>query len=358
MKKGVIQLIDSLAVGGAEMMSINIANALVASDIDSHLCATRAEGQLKEKIGNSVKYIFIDKKNLFDIKSILKLRFYIKKHQISIVHAHSSSFFIALCVKLIMPRIKIVWHDHYGKSEYLDQRPSKALKISSLFFSQIISVNQTLKKWGQEILKHSNVIYLPNFASFETNIKAKTVLKGENEYRIVKLAALRPQKDHLNLLRAFKKVSKSIPKSSLHIIGKDHNDTYSESIHKYIKDNELKNVFFYDACNDVEHILSQATIGVLSSNSEGLPVALLEYGLSKLPVIVTDVGQCSEIIKNNDTGFIVEKENAIQLSQKIKLLLENSELAKKVSNNLYKEIKLNYSKEKYVKRLKDIYESF
>ena len=48
-KKGVIQIIDSLNVGGAEVLAVNISNALVARNFNSHICTTREEGILKRK---------------------------------------------------------------------------------------------------------------------------------------------------------------------------------------------------------------------------------------------------------------------------------------------------------------------
>ncbi|MAM18509.1 MAG: glycosyltransferase, partial [Gramella sp.] len=46
---------------------------------------------------------------------------------------------------------------------------------------------------------------------------------------------------------------------------------------------------------DIFPYLASANLGVLSSRSEGLPLALLEYGLSELPVVCTDVGDCREV---------------------------------------------------------------
>jgi glycosyltransferase involved in cell wall biosynthesis len=39
------------------------------------------------------------------------------------------------------------------------------------------------------------------------------------------------------------------------------------------------------------------------SKSEGLPVALLEYGFHKIPVVVTDVGDVSSVITNHENSF-------------------------------------------------------
>ena len=134
----VLQLIDSLQVGGAEVLAVNIANALSKQGLVSHLCATRTEGPLKENIEQAVGYLFLERKKTVDIKSIKKLKKYIKKNNISIIHAHSTSYFIAICVKFIYPKLKIVWHDHYGKSEFLNKTSRLSIQFISFAFSGVI----------------------------------------------------------------------------------------------------------------------------------------------------------------------------------------------------------------------------
>ena len=65
-----------------------------------------------------------------------------------------------------------------------------------------------------------------------------------------------------------------------------------------------KNVFLYGSRLDIENILNQAAIAVLTSQSEGLPVALLEYGLYKKSVVVTNVVEIPTIVENGKNGFL------------------------------------------------------
>ena len=120
-KAGVIQIIDSLNTGGAEVLAVNIANGLYKKGINSHLCTTRKEGLLLNNIYEGVGYLFLNKKKVFDFNAIIKLKNYLTKNNIKIIHAHSTSVFFAFFIKIISPGIKIIWHDHYGKSEELDK---------------------------------------------------------------------------------------------------------------------------------------------------------------------------------------------------------------------------------------------
>src|SRR5690606_14684968 len=107
---------------------------------------------------------------------------------------------------------------------------------------------------------------------------------GKDDFKIICVANLRPQKDHLNLLKAFEMLEPDL-KVSLHLIGEDPGTEYSTSLRKSIENSPVKlKIFFYGIQSDIIHLLKQADLGVLSSRSEGLPLALLEYGMAGLPV--------------------------------------------------------------------------
>ncbi len=330
----VLQLIDSLEAGGAERVAVNYANGLVNTTTGSYLCATRAEGLLKPSLHKEVGYLFLNKTKTLDFKAIKQLLRFVKENQISIIHAHSTSYFLATIIKFLKPKLKLVWHDHYGKSEFLEQRPKGILKICSYFFNHVFSVNFKLETWAKDNLNVKSVSYLPNY-SVKIDSPLTTDLKGTIGKRIVCLANLRPQKDHINLLNAFRYVSKIYPDWSLHLVGQDFNDAYSKSIFDTIIQHNLEHsVFVYGSCPDVSAILEHCNIGVLSSKSEGLPLALLEYGLSELAVVATAVGDCKLVVKNNDTGLLVPSEDNKSLSKAIIAYIEDLQLRQTYSNNL------------------------
>ncbi|NIJ45443.1 glycosyltransferase involved in cell wall biosynthesis [Wenyingzhuangia heitensis] len=352
-KLNVIQIIDSLAVGGAEMMAVNIANGLDDKSINSHICVTRQEGLLKQKIKDSVGYLFLKKKGSVDVRAVLNLKKYIKKHHIEIIHAHSSSFFIAILIKIITPSIRVIWHDHYGKANEIEKRKTFFLKLGSLLFKSILSVNQILYKWAKDNLHTKDVNYLANFSEL-IDINLVTQLKGVEGKRIICLAAFRPQKDHLNLLKSFVFIKNKYPDWTLHLIGNHQKDTCFKGVQNFIEDNNLKSsVFIYNACLDVKNVLTQASIGVLSSKSEGLPLSLLEYGLAGLPVVVTNVGECKNVV--GDNGLVVEKQNSKNLSLALEKYIINNNFRKEVGQKFQHHIDENYSKSSYFTNLLSVY---
>lgn len=351
----VLQLIDSLDPGGAERVAVQLANALVPSITKSFLCATRKEGLLKASLHPEVGYLFLNKKRTVDIRAILTLKNYIKQHDITIVHAHSSSFFIAVCVKILVPKLKIVWHDHYGDSDYLHDRKALVLKLCSYFFSAILSVNPKLEEWANRNLYCNNVMYLRNYAKLSTS-KRVTVLKGQDHKRVLCLANLRPQKDHLTLFKAFQLVVQQHPHWTLHCVGKDFNDAYSKTLRASIKDLELEQfVFLYDSKNDISSIIEQCDIGVLSSLSEGLPLSLLEYGLGRLAVVASDVGYCKDVIENEINGYLIEKQNPKSLAKHLLYYIDNETLRQDYADALYKKVTTSFSEEAVIDILVSTY---
>ena len=340
----IVQLIDSLDAGGAERMAVNYANALSEKINFSGIIATRKEGVLQQEIKDLSSYTFLGRKHKFDFKAIGLMLNYIKTNKIQIVHAHGSSYFFGVLVKLFYPKIQLIWHDHYG-NRAVDHKQKNILKICSFFFYKILTVNEDLRVWSLQYLNCKHVFFLPNFSDLKTT-EENTILKGENKKRIVCLANLKNPKNHSILLAAF--ISSEIYKANwtLHLIGKDFNDAYSNHLKSIIKENGLENsIFIYNTCQDIKFVLSQATIGVLSSTYEGFPVTLLEYAQAKLAVISTNAGYCKNLIDHNKNGLLFDPLDSDKLSNHLINLTNNHEICSNFAIEFHKEMQLNYSKE-------------
>ena len=352
----VLQLIDTLNAGGAERMAVNYANMLSQEFGQSYLATTRTSGVLQKELNENVSYTNLDKKKTIDFKAIRKFKTYLKQNDIDIVHAHTTSYFFAVLAKLFLPRLKIVWHDHHGNrvnAKFYKQIP---IIFSSLFFNGVICVNETLLGWTKKNLFCKHTAYLQNFLSSNIEIGKETALKGIDNKRIIKVANLRHPKNHLMLLQAFKQIVEMHPDWTLHLVGKDYEDGYSETLRDYIRTNNMQNkVFIYGLKNDISNILSQVSIGVITSTSEGLPMALLEYGNKSLGVITTDVGKCGELIEGR--GIVVSDIDAISIAQAMDKMIDNTDLRKDYSKKIKEYIDENFTEKAILKRILLFYKS-
>lgn len=350
----VVQLIDSLDPGGAERVAVNIANTLVGEIETSYLCTTRKEGDLKQVITEQVGYLFLKKKSKFDLKTIFRFKKFLKKEGISIIHAHGSSFFTAVLVKLLYSKTKIVWHDHLGSRSQTKGVYKLILKLSSLFFSQVICVNSELEQWSKAHLYCKKVDYIPNFPT-KTDVN-QTTLEGVEGKRIICLANLKSPKNHILLLQAFKRAQSKFPDWTLHCVGAKYDDVYQNELIDFITTNQLQeSIFLHGKKNDITHILRQGEIGVLSSSSEGLPMALLEYGLNNLAVITTNVGYCSKLIENDTFGKLVEKDHLEEMTNTLVEVMSDPNYRNKAKTKFNSLVLESYSSKKVINDIINIY---
>ncbi len=347
----VLQLIDSLDAGGAERIAVTFANALVSEIEASHLCTTRAEGVLRSELDSKVRYQFIQKKKTLDFKAAFRLKKYVKDQGIGVVHAHTTSYFFASLLKLIYPKIRLYWHTHLGERVNTKRSQNRALYLCSFLFSGIITVNEELRDWCLKNLATKTVKYLPNFVDIR---KYDGVSSIQREPRIVCLANLKYPKNHLNLIKAFGLVSSKFPEWKLELAGKDFEDAYSEELKNSISELGLQNkVELLGQQEEVETLLSNASVGVLSSDSEGLPMALIEYGAAGLAVVTTDVGYCKTVIDGN--GFLVPSGDPKALARALEAYLQNPGKREEDGAKFKEHVRNNYSVTAVLPKLLAIY---
>jgi glycosyltransferase involved in cell wall biosynthesis len=345
----IVQVIDSLEIGGAEKMAVNYANALADEIEFSGLIATRCEGELKSQINSKVNYFFLEKKRTLDLRAALRLRKYCNTHKIQYIHCHTSSYFIAVLAKFLKPSLKIIWHDHNGLSEFINNQKNTILQVVSNCFSGIIVVNYQLKNWAEKQLHCNKVIYLPNFTEIKETAPV-TTLKGSDGKRILCLANLRPQKNHFIVLDVAQQCKIDFPEWTFHLVGKDFQDDYAANIKNSITLNNLQDtVFIYGSKNDIANIIDQSDIAIFTSDSEGLPVALIEFGLAKKPVISTAVGEIPLIIDHMKNGYIVEPNNSQSFYIYLKELIKSPEVRSTFGNALNETIMKNNAQQAVIK---------
>ena len=316
----VLQLIDSLAIGGAERMAVNMANVFCDKQIENVLVCVRSNGPLFAFLPENYKVVELNKKSFFDLISFRKLSLVIKRERPDIIHAHSSSIYWAIALKLFFPKTKLVWHDHDGLSEKLKDTDRKTLKLFSGYIDGIITVNHILKFWSERNMRVEKIIYLKNFPylkPLKTEIKEKFI--------ILHLANLRPQKDHFTLIEAIRILKKrDLVTFEVWCGGTDASDSYSESLREKIKEYDLEgDIKFLGGVVNTNSLFAKASLGVLSSISEGLPVSLLEYGLAALPVVVTNVGQCAEVVGHSQIPVLISPQNSEELVEAIEWHIKN-----------------------------------
>lgn len=129
--------------------------------------------------------------------------------------------------------------------------------------------------------------------------------------------------------------------------GPDENE-----IKQLIKNKGLeKNISLKGTTSEVEKVMSESDIIMLTSDFEGLPMCLIEGASCGVPLISYDSSSgIHDIIIDSYNGYVVEKNNIKLLSEKIAKLVLDKNLRQALGSNGVQHIKENFSEEKIYKK--------
>jgi len=108
---------------------------------------------------------------------------------------------------------------------------------------------------------------------------------------------------------------------------------------------------------DIAKAIRDAHVIVLPSYREGLPKSLIEACAIGRPIVTTDVPGCREVVTEGINGFLVPKQNAIQLADKIAKLLENASLRKSMGKAGRKKAEAEFSIDNVIEQTFELYEN-
>lgn len=124
---------------------------------------------------------------------------------------------------------------------------------------------------------------------------------------MIAVTNLRPVKDLATLVRAFALARARLRErgieADLRLVGEGPQKEELQALAERLGVGDA--VYLLGAREDVPELLQESDLFVLSSRSEGLPISLLEAISSSLPVVVTDVGACREVVEETGAGLVV-----------------------------------------------------
>lgn len=322
----VMHLVDTLAVGGAERMAVNLVNTLPRDRYRPHLCCTRHEGPLSSAVRDDVVTLTLHRTHRLDAAALARLVAHVRRHDVRVLHAHSAAVFAAVLASLLPPYPAVVWHDHYGPS--LERRMVWPYRAIAWRIHDIIAVNESLAGWSRSRLRlpAGRVRYIANFVTAAASPPAVPLLPGAPERRVACVANLRPQKDHATIIAAFALVVAAVPDARLLLMGAESDADHGAVLRRAVIDAGIQaNVSWMGVRDDVPAVLRACAVGVLGSSSEGLPLALLDYGMAGLATVATSVGQCADVLDHGRAGILVPPGDPAALAAALVALLRDEE---------------------------------
>jgi glycosyltransferase involved in cell wall biosynthesis len=356
-------------IGGAQIHVLDLAISLHERGHEVHVL-TGTSGDLNEwltEAGVSNTHFPILRREIrpiADIRCFFKLRRFIKQFKPDVVASHSSKAGIIVrlvCFFLNIPNTFTVhgWSFEANSSKIHQSLYFAIEKIMGFFSYKLITVAHTGYDLG---IKHG-IVPTPKMVTVLNGVRdlgkksAKKAFDTEGVTHPVELvmsARFQSQKDHETLIRAL------IPLKNepfhLQFLG-DGIETLGR-IQTLVKESNLtEKVSFVGFTTDVVGYLQRADICVLISHSEGLPLSILEAMSIGLPILASNVGGISKQVKDGYNGYLVERNAVEDLTEKIKLLMNNPTLRREMGNNSRAFYEKEFKLDKMVDRTLAVYES-
>jgi len=151
---------------------------------------------------------------------------------------------------------------------------------------------------------------------------------AENDPVVGIVAVLRPEKDHVSLLRAARTVVDELTNARFLIIGEGPTRPQLEALCTEL--GITPNVHFAGSRDDVARLLPAIDVFVLTSTSECFPISVLEAMACARPAVCTAVGGIPEVINEGETGYLVPPKDPPQLAARLVRLLRDPQTARRM----------------------------
>lgn len=332
-------LIKNLSAGGAERATVSLANYFALHSHDVEIITFNGNESfypLEELV--SVKTAELDEieqtaslKRLFgSIKRIFAIRKIVKSGQLDVLIGMSFAMTWYAVLATVFTRTKSVGTERSNPYRYKATRLNTFLRKFFYNFTDgyIFQTKRAAEFFGEK--KTQRDIIIPNAIFNETvytlspPAQRKKIICATG--RLIKL------KRFDLLIDAFASIADRIPDYVLFIFGEGEEKA---NLEEQIKSNGLQNrVILAGADPQAVKFVNYASVFVLSSDFEGMPNALLEALAMGVPCISTrcEMGP-DELITDRVSGILTEVGNQKQLSDAMLEIIENPELAAKLSEN-------------------------
>ena len=361
-----------MGVGGAETQLLRIIPYLKLHDWDIRLITIKDKNEFREELGKSgVASSSLGYSSGFlafagNVRKLVAEINECKSRTRVIIHSHivSSNLFSRFLTFFLKGKpvvVNTVHNINEGSSlRYLMYKLTKnrADFVSAMSQAAIeVHRKKRVSRTDRLHLVHNGI----DLNYFQKNVQVRDNMREEfkvnDDFVWLAVGILSPQKNFTNLLKAWKLLVQMPDRNlRLYIVGegveKDH-------LQKYIQEHGLgDSVRLLGRRNDVQHLMNMADGYVMSSDWEGFPMVLLESAATQLPIVATDVGGNSEIVRNGISGYICPPGNEHALTESMKKMVELPvEELEKMGRAGRKHVQENFSVESIASKWNDIYES-
>ncbi len=343
----ILYVIDSLEVGGAESVCLDIFYNITMYDVNADLLVIQGEHKTEYNLVKSQNIYYLNRKHKSSIADYFKLTVFLRKYKIIHCHLNHTFHYVKFTQFLLYPFLfkqKIVLHDH----SFGQMRSIKDIVFSKLFKPNFyITVTPEKSNWVQSNygLDIEKSVVLTNLLP---KLYTKNDLSRTNKNQskdLVIVGNVKYVKNHKFAALVARELNRS-----LDIIGRLQDIECSEEVSKV---SEGKVTFMTDI-SDVSLVLPNYKMGLFTSFNESGPIVLLEYLVAGLPFVSHSVGSVGKILEKYFPEMFLQNLIVEEWCERISELNELHQMDMDKVNFIFDK---HFNRDLYFKKLVNIYKT-
>lgn len=304
-----------------------------------------------------------------DLRAAWRLYRLMRKERPHIVHTHMAKAGTAGRLAARLARVPIVLHTYHGHvfhSYFGPLKTSLFLNIERLlgrFTDRIIAVGDQQR---EELVQYrvapaEKIVSIPLGLEIETMLEAetergrlRTELGLNGAHRLIGIVArLAPIKAHEVFLEAAVEIDRRVPNVRFVIVGDGERRSELEGRARQLGLGEK--AIFLGWRKDMRAVYADLDVVVLSSLNEGSPVAIIEAMAAARPVVSSDVGGVSEVVRSGQSGLLVPPRDPSALADAVTAVLNDPAEGERLGKSARAAVYPKYSSSRLVADVERLY---
>jgi len=332
---------ESLRLGGAESMSVELANALVRKNINIYFAS--ATGPLVKRLNKDIDFFEIPKYSLFSARKIIdRLSKILLEIKPDIIHNQGATLSVLTGISLKKCKLKSVNILTHHSRTFTRLPNFLAVYLLNHYCDHIIAISQSKYIELQQIgIPINKISLIPNFIdcdkigrqlkSFNKEEIRQELGLSENDIIFTMVGRLIPDKRFDKFIEIVTQCSIKLKKDIIGIIIGEGamRKELEELAQKY---SQSVKIYFLGYQRDIYRYLSISDIFLFPSEYEVLPMVLIEASASGVPIVCSNIPGNNDVVLNGNNGLLV-KGSEKEYAKYINKILNDDNLSLKMSRN-------------------------
>lgn len=306
---------------------------------------------INELVRHGIVVKFINKRANKDIlKSWIRIRKLYSEFEPDVINTHLEKVTFHTIMGLLGTKAEIVQTIH----NTVIVHPFLQRTLMNQMVKSYVAISDETRKEIEKIgISKSKIFDIQNGVNLSVYLN-RDKLFNKNIIEIIAVGRFAEQKNYPLLIEVFSRLKDVIlsdyniePRLNIVGDGESKKEIYELIINKGLG----RYINLLGIRNDVPKLLNSADIYLMTSKWEGLSISLIEAAASGLPIVASNVGSNSKIVKNDQNGFIIDSFEVDEYVSKILELITNQEklyLFSEESRRIAKQYSIENTSNKYV----------